>query len=192
MGKKLTWDMPGVTWDDPRGLTWDGELPESGGYTMGSKLVHGVLTDANRDALIALINQAKALLPFAVDLTVEQRSNLPKTSDGSIAFVTEALSYAQQNVSALPADVDLAEFAADVALLLQLQVLQRVVDQFQELVSDTRLAVGSDAFTAGLDIYAMFKARGGGSGTALDAAKKSLGARFARGPYKKKTPPPAS
>ena len=77
-------------------------------------------------------------------------------------------------------------------LLLQLQVLQRVVDQFQELVSDTRLAVGSDAFTAGLDIYAMFKARGGGSGTALDAAKKSLGARFARGPYKKKTPPPAS
>jgi len=53
-----------------------------------------------------------------------------------------------------------------------------VVAQFNELVEDTMLAVGTDAYTAALIVYQSAKMAGKGQG--LDALLDAMGQRFAR------------
>ena len=50
--------------------------------------------------------------------------------------------------------------------------------QLQELVDDTAVAVGSEAYAAGLMVYNYAKASG--KGTGLDSMVNDLGRRFAR------------
>jgi len=56
--------------------------------------------------------------------------------------------------------------------------------QLQELVDDTCLAAGSEAYAAALQVYTYAKASGQGGG--LDAVVGEMGQRFARKPRKAK------
>jgi len=56
--------------------------------------------------------------------------------------------------------------------------------QLQELVDDTCLAAGSEAYAAALQVYTYAKASGQGGG--LDAVIGEMGQRFARKPRKAK------
>lgn len=53
------------------------------------------------------------------------------------------------------------------------------LDQLQELLEDTEMAVGSDLMTASLEGYAVLKVAG--KGTGLDGLRQMLSARFNRG-----------
>ncbi|TVQ15797.1 MAG: hypothetical protein EA368_00045 [Leptolyngbya sp. DLM2.Bin27] len=61
--------------------------------------------------------------------------------------------------------------------------LAMALAQLQADLDDTLAAVGSDAFTAALQVYRHAKAHGDGSG--LDALVEDLGQRFERQPCKK-------
>lgn len=66
----------------------------------------------------------------------------------------------------------------DVALLGALQPILLALSQLQELVDDTYLVVGSEAYAAALVVY--HYAKTSGAGAALDGVVDDLGRRFAR------------
>ena len=153
---------------------------------MTSDLVKGVLTAADQQALLQTIADLKAKLPFLIDLTPEDRRALPKLGDKSRAFVDQGLALASQNDGILPRSFDVEEYRRDVELVRQLEPVVLALRQLLELVEDTYIAVGSDAYTASLLVYQAAKLAGKGS--ALDQHLDSLGRRFAR---KAATPNPA-
>lgn len=143
--------------------------------------IDAALTAANRDAVLNHIAQIRTALPFLLDLSPEDRQALPKMGDKSRAFVAQALQLAEQDDSYLPRSFDVAEMKRDVALADALYPIYTALKQLMELVDDTYIQVGSEAYTAGLIVYQYAKRNGaGGGGTGLDDLLDALGQRFAR------------
>ncbi|BAY35913.1 hypothetical protein NIES2111_02310 [Nostoc sp. NIES-2111] len=155
---------------------------------MPDSKVSARLTPADREAVMQSINTIKEKLPFLVDLTTEERKSLPKLGDKSRAFVSKALEIATQNPDFLPRSFDLDEMRRDIELFEALYPILLSLTQLQELVDDTSVAVGSEAYAAGLMVYNYAKASG--KGASLDSMVDDLGRRFAR--KSKKVQPQAS
>jgi hypothetical protein len=147
--------------------------------------ISATLAQADREVVMAAVATIKDKLPFLVDLSTEERKNLPKMGDKSRAFVSRALEVATQNPDFLPRSSDLEELRKDVQLFEALYPLLMSLTQMQELVDDTCLAVGSEAYAAALQVYNYAKASGQGAG--LDAVVGEMGQRFARKSRKAKT-----
>lgn len=150
--------------------------------------IDAVLSAANRDAVLDHIAQIRTLLPFLLDLSPEDRQALPKMGDKSRAFVSQALQIAEQDDSYLPRSFDVADMRQDVVLAEAMYPIFVALKQLSELVDDTYVQVGSEAYTAGLIVYQSAKRNGGnGGGSGLDDLLDALGQRFAR--KSKDTPP---
>jgi hypothetical protein len=143
------------------------------------------LSQADRDAVMAAIATIKAKLPFLIDLSADDRKALPKMGDKSRAFVSKAMEVATQNPDFLPRSFDIAELQKDVQLFESLYPILLSLTQLQDLVDDTCLAVGSEAYAAALQVYTYAKASG--QGTGLETAVEELGLRFARKSRKPKS-----
>ena len=155
---------------------------------MADNKVSAKLSSADREAVMQAITTIREKLPFLIDLTTEERKALPKLGDKSRAFVSKALEIGTQNPDFLPRSFDLNEMRQDIELFEALYPILLSLTQLQELVDDTSVAVGSEAYAAGLMIYNYAKASGKGSG--LDSMIDDLGRRFAR--KTKKVQPQAS
>lgn len=145
---------------------------------MTNNQISATLSPTDRDAVMAAIVTIKQKLPFLLDLTPEARQSLPKMGDKSRAFVSKALEVAVQNPNFLPRSFDLEEMQRDVALFEALYPIVLALSQLHELVDDTAVAVGSDAYAAALLVYGFAKASGQGAG--LDGVADEMGKRFAR------------
>ncbi len=145
---------------------------------MTTNQISATLTQTDREAVLAAVATIREKLPFLLDLTAEERRSLPKMGDKSRAFVSKALEVARQNPDFLPRSFDLDEMKRDVELFESLYPVFLALTQLQELVDDTVVAVGSDAYAAALLIYNFAKASGKGSG--LDAVADEMSKRFAR------------
>jgi len=150
--------------------------------------ISAALVQSDREAVMSAIATIKAKLPFLVDLSAEERKSLPKMGDKSRAFVSKALEVATQNPDFLPRSFDLDEMRKDVQLFEALYPLLLSLTQLQELVDDTCMAVGSEAYASALGVYNYAKASGQGAG--LDAVVGEMGQRFARRSRKAKTAKP--
>jgi hypothetical protein len=145
---------------------------------MADNRIDTTLSQADQQAVLDAINTIRTKLPFLIDLTIEERRFLPKMGDKSQAFVTQALTVAEQNPDILPRSFDVAGMRRDVELAEALRPIMTALTQLQELVEDTYLEIGSEAYTAGLMIYSYMQASG--KGAALDESASQLGQRFAR------------
>jgi hypothetical protein len=158
---------------------------------MSMSPISTTLPPSDRAAVLAAVATIKEKLPFLIDLSAEERKALPKMGDKSRAFVSKALEVATQNPDFLPRSFDLEELRKDVQLFEAMYPIVVSLTQLQELVDDTCLVVGSEAYAAALQVYNYAKASGQGSG--LDAAVGDMGQRFARKSRKPKpdavTPP---
>lgn len=140
--------------------------------------ISATLAQKDRDAVLQAITTIKEHLPFLIDLSNEERKSLPKLGDKSRAFVSKALEVATQNPEFLPRSFDLEEMRKDVQLFEALYPLLLSLTQLHELVDDTSLAVGSEAYAAALQVYNYAKASGQGSG--LETVVEEMGQRFVR------------
>ncbi|MET0621695.1 MAG: hypothetical protein ABW250_01815 [Pyrinomonadaceae bacterium] len=140
--------------------------------------VSAQLGEAERQGVFAALQTLRQKLPFLVDLTPEERRALPRFGDKSRGFVEQALQVAEQNPDILPRTFDVEEMRKDVELFSALSSVQTAVSQLNELVDDTVMAVGSEAYAAALLVYQYTRAAG--KGTALDSALDGLSQRFAR------------
>ncbi len=119
----------------------------------------------------------ETLTPYLVALTAEERKNLPKMSDRTTPFVEKALSYAQANPSISPLFLNVEEFKVDLEAVYQLTELLRTVDQLSDLLNDTVLLAGSEAYEAALTFYSSAKQAAkinvpGAKGIADDLSKR--------------------
>ncbi|MBX9253845.1 hypothetical protein H1Q63_07760 [Desmonostoc muscorum CCALA 125] len=155
---------------------------------MSKTRISATLGQTERDAVLQAISTIKEKLPFLVDLSPDDRMALPKMGDKSRAFVSIALEVAAQNPEFLPRSFDLDEMRKDVQLFEALYPVLLSLTQLQELVDDTSLAVGSEAYAAALQVYNYAKASGQGAG--LDAVVLEMGQRFARKAVKSESKEP--
>lgn len=157
---------------------------------MPDNRISAILSQADATAIMDAINTIRAKLPFLQDLTTEERHDLPKMGDKSRAFVQQALEVAKQNEAILPRSFDVEEMLRDVELAAALQPIVLALAQLQELLDDSYVLVGSEAYTAALLVYQY--ARAAGKGAALDNTLDALSQRFARKSNKTTTKPPTN
>lgn len=145
---------------------------------MAEVKISAKLSLVEREAVMDAIATIREKLTFLIDLTTEERKSLPKLGDKSRAFVSKALEIATQNPDFLPRSFDLDEMRRDIELFEALYPILLSLTQLQELIDDTSVAVGSEAYAAALMVYNYAKASGKGAG--LDSMIDDLGRRFAR------------
>ncbi|WP_341531222.1 hypothetical protein WKK05_28880 [Nostoc sp. UHCC 0302] len=138
---------------------------------------------ADREAVMQAIATIREKLPFLVDLTTEERRTMLKMGDKSRAFVSKALEVATQNPNFLPRSFDVEEMRQDLSLYEALYPVLLSLTQLQELVDDTYIATGSEAYAAALSVYNYAKACGDVAG--LDGVIDEMGRRFYRRSKKK-------
>jgi hypothetical protein len=140
--------------------------------------IEATLPAANRDAVLTAIATIKAQLPFLVDLSPEDKRAMLKLGGKSLDFVTKALEVAAQNPDFLPRSFNIDEMRQDVELLQALSPIMVALDPLYDLITDTYMLVGSEAYAAGLEVYRYAKQAKHSAG--LDPLVDALGKRFAR------------
>jgi len=111
------------------------------------------LTPANKTVILTKLGEIEALLPFLLNLTVEEKSSLPKMStfrDGmDEAFAMEMAAHPDL----VPTFVDMAEVAKDRAVRSALRDVFQQISALCEGVEDTQTAAGVDTYLAYLSFY---------------------------------------
>lgn len=145
------------------------------------------LSEPDRKAVLDVFTTISTKLPFLVDITPEERQELPKMGDKSEAFVRKSVEIAQDGSGYLPGAFDSDEFKSDLALYDALLPLIQKTTKLQELLDDNVMLIGSDLYVAALDHYAAAKRAGATGG--LDGLMGELGKRFTRKSPTAVTPP---
>jgi len=139
--------------------------------------INAVLASAAAAEVTTKLTEAQALLPFLTDLTLDERKSLPKMGDKSRSFVERTLELARQDDSFLPRNLDIEAFGKDLALYNALEPLRQRLAKLLELVEDTQILAGSEAYLAALEVYHAAKRTGKGAG--LDDLLDRVSTRFA-------------
>lgn len=140
--------------------------------------IDAVLTDENLEKVLQLFDNIEELMPFLIDLTIEERRSVPKMGEINQPVTENMLRLAQQDDSFLPRSFEVAEMAKDVELNRKVRQIHLKARRLFELIDDTLMAVGSDAFGAALLVYGAAKKNGRGEG--LDEMLAAFGQRFTK------------
>lgn len=146
--------------------------------------ISATLQEADRQAALEAIQTIETKLAFLESLTPDERREMPKMGDKSVAFVRKSVEMAQTGADYLPGAFDIPGFKADLDLFDALLPIRQRVVRLQEKIEDTMTLLGSDLYVAALDHYAAAKRNGKAAG--LDDLMTMLGKRFIR-----RTTPPA-
>ncbi|MCU0551499.1 MAG: hypothetical protein MUC48_19320 [Leptolyngbya sp. Prado105] len=138
-----------------------------------------ILSQADRDAIADAITTIQRHLPFLIDLVAEDRISIPKLSPKSRAFVNTAFEMASHNPDFLPRSFDVEEMRKDLELFQDLnQILMRLA-QLQNMIDDTCMLAGSEAYTAALTVYDYAK-KSGASANGLEPIVAEMREHFKR------------
>jgi len=145
----------------------------------------GTDLQAVKDAFATILGK----LPFLVNLTADERKGILKTGAGSLAFVQNASSAAQNNTTIFPASFNTADFKKDVDLLATLTELATLASSLASRLDDTRLAVGGEAMQQATLVYNYVKTAAKNT-PGLKPIAEQLGERFqkSRKPKEPKSP----
>jgi len=126
----------------------------------------------------AIATLATKLMPHLKVLTVQDRSELPKMGDKTVAFVQKALEYGQKHRDLVPTFLDIAAMSTDVKAIQQLRNLAQGLNPITDALNDSITLSGSEAYQGALVFYSNVKnaarAKAPNAGTVYD----DLSARF--------------
>ena len=120
-------------------------------------LISAEADDARIVAAIQSINDAKGSFPFLINLSAKERKTFRKMGPKSVDYVNDNLIGAKQFPNSLPKDFPLEEFDKDVTLINKLYPLLVASQALTEGLSDTILALCSDAMLEGDEVYGFLK-----------------------------------
>ena len=103
--------------------------------------------------VLQAIKDAKAGMPFLVKLSKDDRKSLQKMDDGRKPFVQKSIDYAMGNKDLDPGSSLLKGAPNDVELYSFLATVENELRQLLEMVVDTKMLVGSEAYEVGRFIY---------------------------------------
>jgi len=87
------------------------------------------------------------------NLTGQDRRELNKMGDKTLAFVENSLEYASNNPTLVPTYLDVAEAKKDLKLSKDLDNILKQISTLQRAVEDTAMIAGSEAYDASLVFY---------------------------------------
>jgi len=156
MGQLLVWNMPGqnLLWNDPRGLVWNGELPEPRNTTMPTQIdPNAAISDANKAAAIQKIADLIALLPFLVNLTDVERKKVSKLGEKTMGFHLKCKDYMAQAPEFVPGFVNMTTYANFGTLLSQLAEVDHDFAPYARSFEDTLMQLGHEIYSMDLAFY---------------------------------------
>jgi len=134
-----------------------------------------------RDAIELLSTILKAKL---ITLAPDDRKELPKMGDKTVAFVDKSLEYANAYPDYIPSFINIPAARADFEAVKKLRSLAMPLERICNQVNDTMILAGSEAYTASLSIYKVLKNAATMGQPGADEATKELSNRFPRGKRK--------
>jgi len=114
--------------------------------------------DADKEAFKNNLIAAMILLPFLVNLTIDERRRLIKIGNNRYTFVKRFIQIAENNASEFPVSFNLAGLKKDFELFDDLKDLIIPMVQDLEKLTDTQKAVGNEALTKALQGKQMLEA----------------------------------
>ncbi|HUW06001.1 MAG TPA: hypothetical protein VMW01_07055 [Williamwhitmania sp.] len=115
------------------------------------------ITPEVEQSILDAIAQIESDLPMLINLSAEDRHDLPKMGDKTLAFVTKSLEYAKQNPGVVPPFLNIPEFEKDVNAATSMSKILRPLKQLLERIDDTTMLTGSEAYSAALIFYGAVK-----------------------------------
>jgi hypothetical protein len=133
------------------------------------------------DSVLAKLGECKAaLVPYMQGLTAEERQDLFKMGDKTVATVQKTQSYTVTNPEFTPNYMDIDEFNRDMAVVNQLKPLQDLAKQLVVDISDTSMLAGSEALTQALFYYGQVREANSKGVATSRAIYEDLQPRFSR------------
>lgn len=139
--------------------------------------ITGTFTDATKTAVITKITETKALMPFLITLTVEERKTLKGIGNKNLAYVQKCLEGAIAFPDELKRNFNTPEFKKDVEMFNSLIGAQIACAALLELIDDSMKAAGIDAMGASSEVYASLKTSAK-SNANVKAIVAEIGERF--------------
>ena len=127
---------------------------------------------------ISVINQK--LVPLLVALTPDERRELPKMGDKTLAFVTKAVEFMQEYPDLMPRYIEVASAIADFQAVQTLLPLNSQFANLEQLTSDSSMLSGSEAYAATLQFYNAVKLQAKENVPGAETVYNELKARFPR------------
>ncbi|MGD8782642.1 MAG: hypothetical protein PVH88_27265 [Ignavibacteria bacterium] len=146
---------------------------------MAENRVSAALEQTDLDEILTSLSGINTKLPFLVDLSSDEKRELVKFGDKSVAFVKKAVELVNNNEDFLPRSFDVDEFKKDVELYDKLYSILQPLRMLAEKIEDTHSLVGSEAYSAALLVYQQAKLSRGELG-GLNSIIDDLGKRFIR------------
>ena len=125
------------------------------------------------------------LRPYTISLTPEERREILKLGDKTLAFGEKAFDYAKANPMLVPPYLDMGMFENDMKDTTGLRVLLATVQQLSMAIDDTIMVAGSEAYTASLTFYNAVKVAANQNVPGAKAIYNELKERFPGRPKKK-------
>lgn len=122
---------------------------------------------------------------LTINLTGQERLELYKLGDKSMAFVDKSLGYASSNLSLVPSYLDLAEATKDLQLFKDLNGIIKLIAPLHRALEDAAMVAGSEAYDASLIFYSSVKAASRVNVPGSEAINEDLQKRFAAKSKKK-------
>ena len=148
-----------------------------------------VMTSAQITDVKNAIDTINSALSFSVSLTTEERASLPKISVANKSFTEDAINALANNASIFPAYLDVKLMQNDLKLYQQLDELAIMLRQTLELIEDTRILAGSEAYVAALSVYKLVGAAASAGVQGTDTIYEQLRERFTVSTNSNPTPP---
>lgn len=186
MPEPLRYDS-GLHYDTP-GLRWDGFQPTT--IMPDDNRISAALTPADKAAILAKIAECVALIPFAVNLTPEEKQSLPSIGVERAGMIDAFLEEMQAHPELIPSYVNLSETIKDIALFRNVTPLFSASSGLCERFSDVLKALGADILGNFLPFYANVREARRRNVPGADTVYNRLSPFFARGPRTPSTPPP--
>ncbi|QGY43759.1 hypothetical protein GM418_08840 [Maribellus comscasis] len=140
------------------------------------------LTDEEKEQVKEAIQVLVSVLePKLMTLTPEERKELPKMGDKTVAFVEKAVEYAEQYPSYIPAFIDVSETRSDFEAVKAIRLYYTQLQRLTDTLDDSMLLAGSEAYISSLSVYKVLKNAAGMGQPGAEEAVAELAARFPRG-----------
>lgn len=145
---------------------------------MPQNRISASLKPADADTIVKAVRDLRKLMPFLVDLTAEERRELFRVGDKSVAFIRKAQQAALAHSAALPRGFDIDEFTKDAELMDALYPVVMELRQLGNTLEDTFALAGSEAYAGALVVYRSL--RDNDADGAFEGTVDALSERFAR------------
>lgn len=145
------------------------------------------IPESDLAAIRASIDTLKVkLLPHLKTLSPQERRELPKMGDRTVAFVQKALEYCRQNRDLVPNYLDLDAMSLDTGAVQTLRELAQGLGPIADALDDSLTLSGSEAYQGALVFYSNVKNAAKVKTPKAASIYEDLSSRFPGAPVKKK------